>query len=214
MAARATARPGTTSRRRKAPGREPWQPNWRLIGAAGGLLAIAVGVVAELAVLLPSGAIGAPVGRVLALAVGWTAPLLPLWPIAFGVLGLLKVVHSGLLVPRGRLWGAALAHLALIGLFHLVPLGGPGGLARAQEGKGGGLVGFALGTGFSGALGPAPAAPLLLAGLALGALLAFDVTLSRALRWLLSAVAAGFKAAAAYRRSRQSVRIHAPRSAS
>ena len=81
------------------------------------------------------------------------------------MLGLLRTFRPDLSLPRGRLWGAALAHLALVGLVHLVSLGGPGGLARAQEGEGGGLVGFALGSGLRDALGSTAALVLLLVGL-------------------------------------------------
>src|SRR5205085_9519059 len=107
--------------------------------------------------LAPSGAIGEPTRWLISLGVGWTAPLLPAWPVALGVLGALKAFRPDFVFPNRRVWSAALAHLALIGLFHLLPISGPRGLARAQEGKGGGLVGFALGTGLNDALGPVAA---------------------------------------------------------
>src|SRR6266516_2249668 len=103
--------------------------NWRLVGGLCGLASVALGVVAELSVLLPSGAIGEPTRKIIALAVGWAAPLLPLWPIVLGLLAVLKALRPGYRIPRGRIWSAALACLALIGLAHLLPLGGPGGLA-------------------------------------------------------------------------------------
>jgi S-DNA-T family DNA segregation ATPase FtsK/SpoIIIE len=170
-----------------------------------------LGVVAELSVLLPSGAIGEPTRKIIALAVGWTAPLLPLWPLTLGLLALVKALRPDYCMPRGRMWSVALAYLALIGLAHLAPMAEPGGLARAQEGKGGGLVGFALGTGLSDALGPAAAAVLLVAGLALGIMLAFDVTLSQALRWVARSALASASALQRLReRRRQAMRINAP----
>jgi S-DNA-T family DNA segregation ATPase FtsK/SpoIIIE len=178
-------------------------------------LSLLVGIVAELAVLLPSGVVGEPTRRVISQAVGWTAPLLPLWPIALGSIGLLKTFRRDFVVPGRRIWSAALAYLALTGLCHLLPVGDPGGLARAQQGRGGGLVGFALGAGLSDALGPAPAVLLLLAGLGLGIMLAFDVTLSRALRWLAGVMVVFLsKLKSARQRRKQTVRINAPQTRS
>jgi S-DNA-T family DNA segregation ATPase FtsK/SpoIIIE len=179
------------------------------VGAGLSVGGILLGIVGELTVLFPSGAIGEPTRRLIALAVGWTAPLLPLWPFVLGVLGLMANLRPELAVPRTRLWGAALAHLALIGLFHLIPLGGPGGLAQAQEGQGGGLVGFALGTGLRDALGPMAALVLLLAGLALGLLIAWDITLSRALGWVGWVLLTGARAGWGwYGRRRETMRIN------
>ena len=212
MAASAsTVRTSAPARRRRTPDRQSRKFSWRLVGAISGLLSAALGVVAELAVVLSSGAVGEPTRRIIALAVGWTAPLLPLWPIALGLMAFIKALRPAYCVPRGRIWGAALAYLALIGLAHLLPVGDTGGLARAQEGSGGGLVGFALGTGLSDALGPAAAALLLVAGLGLGVMLAFDITLSQALRWLLRSVLAALSALRRLReRRRLGLRINAP----
>jgi S-DNA-T family DNA segregation ATPase FtsK/SpoIIIE len=205
------ARLGSATRRRRAPDRQPGQANWRLITAVVALVSFVAGVVAELAVLFPSGTIGERIGWSVSLAFGWTAPLLPLWLIGFGLLGLMKALRPEFVVHGVRIWSVALAHLALVGLFHLLPIAGSGGLARAQEGKGGGLVGFALGAGLSDALGLAAAVILLLAGLMLGVMLAFDVTLSRAFRWLgrtLVRLASALKAAREQRR--QAIRVNVP----
>ena len=205
-------RAAASRRKGKSPPRAAFRPNWRLIGAAVALAALVGGVVALLAVLMPSGAIGEPLAHWIGLAVGWTAPLFPLWPIALGLLGLLKTLRPDLHLPTARLWGAALAHLALIGLFHLVPIGGPGGLLKAQQGQGGGLVGFALGTGLRDALGGGPALILLLAALALGLLLACDVTISRAARAVLALGASLFRALRTrHERRRAAVKVNGSR---
>jgi S-DNA-T family DNA segregation ATPase FtsK/SpoIIIE len=187
-ASASAVRQQTSQRRRKPAPREAPRLNGRVVGGLLSLLALLAGAIALLAVLMPSGSIGGPLARGISQAVGWTAPLLPLWPIVLGLRGLLRSVRPDLQLPGGRLWGAALAHLALIGLFHLLALGGPGGLARAQAGAGGGLVGFGLAAGLSDTLGGGPAMVLLFAALALGLLLSFDITLSRAARFGLVAL--------------------------
>lgn len=204
---------GAAARRRRSSSRARQSVNWRLVGAATALLSLVVGIVAELAVLSPppSGAVGEPTRRLISQAVGWTAPLLPVWPIVLGLLGLYRAIRPEFALPISRLWGASLANLALIGIFHLLPVGGSLGLLRAQEGKGGGLAGFALGTGLSDVLGPAAAVALLVAGLILGLLLTFDIAVSRALGWclwLLMIPIAAFKALR--ERRRQAMRINVP----
>jgi S-DNA-T family DNA segregation ATPase FtsK/SpoIIIE len=205
---------GSTTRRRRPSSRAQQGVNWRLVGGAAALLSLVVGVVAELAVLAPppSGALGEPTRRLINQAVGWTAPLLPLWPIVLGLLGLYRSIRPQFAMPVGRLWGAALANLALIGLLHVLPIGASTGLARAQEGKGGGLVGYALGSGLSEALGPAAALALLSVGLILGLLLTFDIAVSRALGWCLWLLKMPIAALSAMReRRRQEMRINVPR---
>src|SRR5437763_11840873 len=194
MAAGASATRTRSVPRRRKTGRAPSEVDWRLVWGAASIGAILLGVVAELAVLVPSGLVGEPTRWVLTRCVGWTAPLLPLWPVALGLLGFLKTLRPELRVPNARIWSAALAHLALIGLSQVFLAGGPGAREQALEGKGGGLVGFALGTGLSEALGPVAATLLLLAGLALGVMLAFDVTLSRASFWFVKSTVAGVRA--------------------
>jgi S-DNA-T family DNA segregation ATPase FtsK/SpoIIIE len=204
-------RPTAASRRRRSPARHSGEINWRIVAAALALASVVLGVIAELAVLLPSGTVGERIGWSLTLAFGWTAPLLPLWFIGLGLLGLLKALRPDFAVPGSRIWSVALAYLAMVGLFHLVPVGDSGGLGRAQEGKGGGLVGFALGSGLTEALGTAAAGVLLVGAFILGVMLAFDVTLSRALRWLVGVAVwlAGVLKAARERR-RRAVRINVP----
>ena len=179
-----TARVGSAPRRRRPTEQATRPVNWRLLGGLLSISSIVGGSVAELAVLVPSGTIGEPLRRSIVQTVGLTAPLLPAWPIMLGTLGLLRVLRPEPLVSSSRIWGAGAAHLALIGLVHVVLIGGPGSLARAQDGQGGGLIGFGLGVGLSDTLGPTAAAILLVAALLLGLLAASDVTLSRAARWL------------------------------
>jgi DNA segregation ATPase FtsK/SpoIIIE, S-DNA-T family len=214
-----TARAGAAPRRRRSAEQATRPVNWRLLSGLLATVSLVGGTVAGLAVLVPSGTVGEPLRRYIVQAVGLTAPLLPAWPIMLGVLGLVRALRPEPLVSSSRLWGAGAAHLALIGLFHVVLIGGPGSLARAEEGQGGGLIGFGLGAGLSDALGPTAAAILLVAALLLGILAASDVTLSRAARWLcingwrlgqLCLIGAGRVISALLERRQQRLRVNRP----
>lgn len=211
MAGRATvARSAAAARRRRGTAREPRRFDWRLVRGGVSLGSIVLGIVAELGVLFGSGVLGEPLRQIASIVAGWAAPLLPFWVIGLGIIGLARTLRPELVMPSGRLWGMALATLALIGLLHLIPFGGPGGLQRAQEGQGGGLIGFALGSGLRDALGPAAALLLLCAALLLGVLLALNVTLSTAVRWSggrLLRAAAWARACYAARRQRPRVQL-------
>src|SRR5262245_55904333 len=135
-----SSRAGAAPRRRRGGEVGPPPPSRRIVMALLALASIIGGVVAELAVLVPSGAIGEPLRRYITQAVGWTALLLPAWPVALGSLSLLRTLRAPFQVAAGRIWGAAAAYLALVGLCHLILIGGPGSLSRALEGQGGGLV--------------------------------------------------------------------------
>ena len=210
-ATRSAAGARAAPRRRKSSEVESAQLNWRLIGGLAAGLAIVGGLVAELAVLFPSGAVGEPTRRAVAQAVGWTAPLAPLWLLGLGLVGLLKAVRPEFVVPRSRIWGTMLAFLALAGLFHLFVIGGPGSLPRAQSGEGGGLLGLRTGhrpergpridRGWAAAAGSARAWPAD----------RFELRLSQVARLLFSMALLALRAARTWREKRRGqVRINTP----
>jgi S-DNA-T family DNA segregation ATPase FtsK/SpoIIIE len=170
-----------------------------------------LGLLAELGVLFTAGTIGTPTRQALTTLAGWTAPLIPLWPLGLGVVGLLRSLRPESQLALGRIWGALAIHLSLVGLCHVLLIGGPGSLQRAQTGQGGGLLGFALGAGLSEAFGPQAAGLLLGAGLVLGLLQVAGSSMRHAVRWGWRALLLGIRSLAQARAGRQSaIRINVP----
>ena len=202
---------GGARKRRGAPSSAQPRLSRRALAALGSIALIVVGILAELGVLFTAGTIGTPTRQALSTLAGWTAPLLPLWPLGLGLGGLLKSVRPDARLPIGRVWGAVAIHLSFVGLCHVLLIGGPGSLQRAQAGHGGGLLGFALGAGLSEAFGPQAAGLLLGAGLVLGLLQVAGSSMRHAVRWAWRALVLGLRSLAESRARRQSaLRINTP----
>ncbi|MCC7106313.1 MAG: hypothetical protein IT307_14320, partial [Chloroflexi bacterium] len=139
-------------------------------------LVVAAGVVGALAVLFPSSSLlGEPVRRGLRLLAGEVALLLPLWLIAGGGLGLLKLFRPEGGLPWGRVWGAAVVTLTLMGMWHMLS-GGPEPRKRAMEGFGGGLLGYGLSSGLVVLLGSRATKLVVVGLLAFGLLLTLHLS--------------------------------------
>jgi S-DNA-T family DNA segregation ATPase FtsK/SpoIIIE len=109
-----------------------------------GLLLMAVGGITLLNLLSVSHAQGVIVdswSMLLRLAFGWGAFLAALAMIALGVILLLRNLEFLLAVPRLRITGGVLVFLSLLGMFHFF-YADP--VRVAQEGKGGGYIGWAI----------------------------------------------------------------------
>ncbi|MBA2450517.1 MAG: DNA translocase FtsK 4TM domain-containing protein [Chloroflexi bacterium] len=145
------------------------------------LVCVALGIICSLALVFPSGQVTGPIRYWMGALLGWTAFLVPVWLIAIGLLRLLVGMRPDPGLPSGRLAGAILATLALPAVLHLLPFGDDDSARRALDlHEGGGALGFYLSTGLEDALGYAAAMVVLLAALALGLLLIFDLTLTQA----------------------------------
>ena len=103
-------------------------------------------------------------------AFGWGAFLAALAMIALGVVLLLRNLEFLLTIPRLRIAGVVLVFLGLLGMFHFFY---PDPARLAQEGRGGGYVGWAISTALYESLGDIGAFLVLLliclAGLTLSA---------------------------------------------
>ena len=100
--------------------------------------------------------------RTLLVLLGWGAYPMALGLGAAGAFLLLRQLREGAEPPWDRVLGAELVLLAALGMSHLA-LRAENPLAAAQEGRGGGLVGWALSHLLAQNLGPVPAWALLLA---------------------------------------------------
>lgn len=159
--------------------------NRRVVFDVAAVLSLIAGAIATLAIVFPGGWATGPVQYWLALVLGWTAFLTPIWLLGLGVLRLAASVGGEAGPPTVRILGALLASLALPALVHLLPLGDPDPTVRALEHHaGGGAFGLFLSEGLIDALGLPAAIVLLLGGLGLGLLLLFDLTLTQVGLWL------------------------------
>ena len=139
------------------------------------VLAIALvlaAIVSTIALLAPdAGMIVRPWHDTLAYLLGWGIGFAPLLLAGFAFMLWLKTM------PAER-WmaatGAALAALAVLGMFHL--LGGDGALG-VERGDGGGAVGFAVSAALAGAIGAAGAWTIFAVLLVVGLLLYFNMTI-------------------------------------
>ncbi len=185
---RGPATPGSRRRPHAPQGRS----RWPLVRDGLAVLAIALGIFLGVVVFLPSeGRVAGPLRDALALLLGRGTFLLPIVLVASGAAVLTRSLFPEVPIPFARLTGAALLAAAALPSMQLVGLEPGESLARAQARDGGGLVGHWLATGLLEWLG-GPATTALLAGaIAIGLLLASDLTvgevahaLSVAARWL------------------------------
>jgi S-DNA-T family DNA segregation ATPase FtsK/SpoIIIE len=140
------------------------------------VLLVGSGGVLGLAVLFPGGSLATQLHEWQRRALGWTAPLLGLWLTAAGAAVLWWHLRPDTRLPPGRVVGAGAATVALLGLAGLYTRAQPEPAAAAQEGLGGGLVGWGLARLLAEALGPVGAGVVLAALLASGLLLALRVS--------------------------------------
>jgi S-DNA-T family DNA segregation ATPase FtsK/SpoIIIE len=136
------------------------------------LVLVLAAIVSTIALFAPeAGMIVRPWHDTLAYLLGWGIALAPLLLAGFAFMLWLKTM------PAER-WmaatGAAVAALALLGMFHL--LGGDGALG-VERGDGGGAVGFAVSAALAGAIGAAGAWTILAVLLVVGLLLYFNMTI-------------------------------------
>lgn len=195
MATRRAKAPATTTRRRttSAP-RDPSllsrllttiHQNRRLLTDVAAVLSLVLGCVSGLALVFPSGWMTAPLDYWLTFALGGTAFLAPIWLIALGVMRLASSLRGEGSRPTVRALGALLISLALPAIVHLFPAGDIEPAQRAFELRaGGGAFGYFLSDGLMDALGLPAAVALLIGGVALGALLLFDLTLVEVGLWI------------------------------
>lgn len=153
--------------------------NWRVAQDVGSVLAVAAGGVAAMALFFTGGALTGPLNAYLRAGFGWMAFLPPAWLMALGTISIWSSVHQERRFPRARLTGAALASLGLVGAVHMLPIGPEESMARAAAGLGGGLAGHWVSQALIAALGAGAAALVLIAAVAGGLLLAFQVTLEQ-----------------------------------
>ncbi len=136
------------------------------------LLLVLAAIVSTIALFAPeAGMIVRPWHDTLAYLLGWGIAFAPLLLAGFAFMLWLKTM------PAER-WmaatGAAVAALALLGMFHL--LGGDGALG-VERGDGGGAVGFAVSAALAGAIGAAGAWTILGVLWVVGLLLYFNMTI-------------------------------------
>lgn len=148
-------------RRRPSPAHGASLWTWPYWPDVAGLGLVALSLTALLALFRPEGSMAEPAARLLALALGWLAALVPVW---VAVLGVLLISH-GMAArpwPVARLLAGAAATLSLLGLAALeadrraVPF---------PETAGGGVVGRILADALSGWVGTPSTVVLLLAAL-------------------------------------------------
>jgi S-DNA-T family DNA segregation ATPase FtsK/SpoIIIE len=139
----------------------------RLKEEIAGLVIMAVGTVTLLNLLALRQAQGVLIDRwslLLRWIFGWVAFVVPLALIALGLTLLLRGLRLLRAIPRVRLLGGILLSLSVLGFLHFFY---PDPLAVAQEGRGGGYLGWAISVGLYRALGDIGAfLVLLLVGLA------------------------------------------------
>jgi S-DNA-T family DNA segregation ATPase FtsK/SpoIIIE len=141
-----------------------------------GLLLMAVGGITLLNLLSVSHARGFLVdgwSMLLRWAFGWGAFLAALAMIGLGVVLLLRNLEFLLAVPKLRVAGGVLLFLGLLGIFHFFY---PNPLQLAQEGRGGGYIGWAISTALYQSLGDIGAFLVLLLICLAGLILAARIT--------------------------------------
>jgi S-DNA-T family DNA segregation ATPase FtsK/SpoIIIE len=141
-----------------------------------GLLLMAVGGITLLNLLSVSHARGFLIdgwSMLLRWAFGWGAFLAALAMIGLGVVLLLRNLEFLLTVPKLRVAGGILLFLGLLGLFHFFY---PNPLQLAQEGRGGGYIGWAISTALYQSLGDIGAFLVLLLICLMGLILTARIT--------------------------------------
>ncbi len=135
------------------------------------LLLVLAAIISTIALFAPeAGMIVRPWHDTLAYLLGWGIAFAPILLAGFAFMLWLKTM------PAER-WmaatGAAIASLALLGIFHLV---GGNGAQGVERGDGGGAIGFAVSAALAGAIGAAGAWTILAVLLVVGLLLYFNMT--------------------------------------
>ncbi len=151
---------------------------WPLIRDGLAVLSIVLGIFFGVVVFLPAeGRVAGPLHDAAGVLFGRGTFLLPIVLFASGTTALVRSLLPEAPVPFARLTGAALVGLALLPTIHLAGLDPKDSLARAQAGEGGGYLGHWLGIGLLEWLGGPLTGVLLGGALAIGVLLALDLTI-------------------------------------
>jgi len=176
----ATKKRRTSTRGRKQKARQPGR--WRSLPwrRAGLVVCFALAALVMLALLAPgTGALSRGVATLLLRLLGWAAYLVA--PVAAGALYRLGIKRRGLNATRSL--GALITLLGLLVLTHLARRL-PNPFVLSVAGYGGGLFGWAISAFMLSAAGRVGAYLFSLAILSIGALLAFDLSLSRIRMWI------------------------------
>ena len=137
-----------------------------------------------LALLFPNGPATSGASRLMLLAAGWGAMLIPVGAMWLGGTLAAKGFRPQFSVGRRRIAGAALLPLSFSGLIHLLPIGESDLRVRAAAGEGGGYLGWLVSSPLQQNLGGFAGGLLLLMGVAAGAGLVTHVGPRRAMAWL------------------------------
>jgi len=135
------------------------------------LLLVLAAIISTIALFAPeAGMIVRPWHDTLSYLLGWGIAFAPILLAGFAFMLWLKTMPAERWMAAS---GAAIAALALLGLFHLV---GGNGAAGVERGDGGGAIGFGVSAAITGAIGAAGAWVILVVLLVVGLLLYFNMT--------------------------------------
>lgn len=160
------------ARRRAEPKPEPWlRPETR--EAIIGVVLVIASIIAILSFFSAAGPAGSALLSGIRYLFGFVGYVVPF---IVGAVGVYLVFPSETQLPRIRVFGIGLVLVGLIGVFHSIGITAEDSLEAARDGRGGGLVGFALVWPLSIAFGSLASKLLFLATFIVGIFLSFNVS--------------------------------------